>query len=125
MLMINNLETVDLSDLLMKSRPKINPNPFKVQDQLKGSALTLELLLNFESGIFAFGESFEAVYREYEKIRIRWIAKKETGTSWTIYFGDHEWTWYAILTKGQKIHDSRIVENLVKCDFESFEMYRP
>jgi len=127
---IINENNPNLDELLLRTRPleKINrseyvfPDPLQKLKLLQDKPLSLGNLLNWKPCIFDYGESFQHVHPK--SMHIKWVAKKGFIQDWAIYYGPAEWSWDYILAMGTKLTDPIIVQKLVNCDFESFQMYR-
>ena len=76
--------------------------------------LTLQMLKDFEPGIFAGG-----IY-----LSSRWVAVRGGIHDWAIYIGTPDRTPEDIRSYGDKVHDETTIRKLVPCSDEAFAMYR-
>ncbi len=101
------------------------------------SELTVEKLKAIESAaIFESGTTeIEHPWNANEKLKVKWVAKRGDGFhDWAIYhsfhdnltlIGDHLVASNArIASNGQKLYDTKKVQELVPCDRDALALYR-
>ena len=74
------------------------------------------------NGIFASGITHDP--RIVREEPIRWVAYKDTGPEWSIYYHRLDYSLDEIAKTGDKMVTEEVIRELVPCTDEVFEKYR-